>query len=108
MQIRVATLLTVVFMGTVAASAQDVTPPPGFVPGQAFDSPSGTASPPFLSRENSTPRQDVFPDQNSTYPGAVDPYRPIPYSTSPGPMLAPGPILYPADVTPIPRFWFRA
>jgi len=105
MRIRILTIVAIVLSTTVVAFAEDVNPPPGFIPGQDSDAAPGAATPRFLPYQDTTPRQDVFPDQNQTYQAPANPY--TPYGPPAGQVL-PGPVLFPPDVTPFPRVWFGA
>ncbi len=110
------TILAFVLTGTIAASAQDVSPPPGFLPGQDSGSSSGPPTPQFPQYQDAQPRQMPAPNQGPNYPGAADPFQPYPnqpysnqpYQTPAGPMFPAAPVLFPPDVLPFPRFWFGA
>jgi hypothetical protein len=101
-------LLGSVLVAANRAQAEDVAPPPGFIPGQESDS-SGVATPAprFLPGEEAYRRTGPGsgPDfgPNNYFPDAGDPYEPFqPYPS------AASPVLFAPDVTALPRVWFRA
>jgi hypothetical protein len=92
---------------TASAFADDVAPPPGFVPGQDAESlPDKTSAPGFLERQDAWRHGDWKPGETDYFPDADDPFRPHqPVGTY---ALPPAPVLFGPDVTPLPRVWFRA
>ncbi len=100
-------VLVLILAGAVNVRAQDVAPPPGFIPGQESDSfPRESATPRFLPGQDAYRRADGGAGQYDYFPDPEDAYQPQqPFQ----PYLPPaGPVLFGPDVTPLPRLWFRA
>lgn len=100
MRVKTFTFLCVALVAVVSAAAQDVAPPPGFVPGQEIEAAPGAAAESYVPYQDAYPRQGAGPDQDFTHPGTADSFW-----TNQTP---PGPILFGPDVTPFPRLWLRA
>ena len=96
-----------ILTSSAGSLAQDVVPPPGFIPGQETDSTPGPTSPPsFLKNHDSWRRPEANQGQPDYFPDASDAYRPYePVQTYAPPAV---PVLFGPDVTPLPRFWLRA
>lgn len=98
--------LILLLLGIGSAAAQDFSPPPGFAPGEDEAAPAPPAVPPKtfaesepLPRRSIASRQDADPRPTEIFSQPEDPYAPYP---------PPGAFLFPADATPLPRFWFSA
>src|SRR5689334_15922200 len=106
----------VVFLGSVLvtagrAPAQEVAPPPGFIPGQDADtSGSAPAAPRFFPGQDAYRHPESGSGQGagpaSYFQDAGDPYQP--QETFPSYPPVAGPVLFGPDVTALPRIWFRA
>jgi hypothetical protein len=106
----------VVLLGSVVATAgrapaQDVAPPPGFIPGQDADtSATAPAAPRFFPGPDAYRRTESGSGPGAGPSGYIqdpgDPYQPQEIFPSYPPVA--GPVLFGPDVTALPRIWFRA
>ncbi len=105
--LRFIVVLGGILLVTASVLAQDVAPPPGFVPGQGTDSPpADPPTPGFLQSHDATRRRDFNPGQSDYFPETDDRYQPYQsVQTYPPPVV---PVLFGPDVTPLPRVWLRA
>src|SRR5437899_1312280 len=97
--LKFAAILACIVAGGASVFADDVAPPPGFVPGQEADSsPSAPPTPGFLQSQDARRRGDFNPGQTDYFPDADDryqPYQPVQQYATPS-----APVLFGPDVTP--------
>ncbi len=107
MRIRLFAALLLLLAGAAIVRAQDVVPPPGFVPGQGGDIYTPPAPRPgilpsenFNSVQDQASQQGVAPSQGDYYPQSGVPYQPY--------EVPAGPLLFGPGIMPLPRVWLRA